>query len=294
MPNGEGTTVTAPAWHGFIPEDVTADPGLAPIVTNMKEKFKDDASLVKGYAHLERRMGSALTLPGKDAKPEEREALKAKLYDAGLFERPPADPKEYGIAKPETLPDGVGWNEESAGKLATLLHKHGAPKALAADLLALHTELMTGTSLALKTSYEQGLQALKTEHGEHFDDRKEAASRMLSVIFKTPEELAAVEAMGLGDHPGFLSVLMRLAPLAMSDSSFLADMQRPGGEMKGEDATAELSKIMSDKTHPHYEGYKRGDPKSMAYVTELYRKAHGTKTVEFGSGAVLSGAGGAQ
>jgi hypothetical protein len=52
----------------------------------------------------------------------------------------------------------------------------------------------------------------------------------------------------------------------------------------GEAATAELSKIMSDTTHPHHDGYRRGDQKALDYVRDVYRKAYGTKQVELGEG----------
>lgn len=277
----------APAdWRTHLTDDLKADPVVSAWAEKASEK--DVPSLVKGYAHLSKRLGSAINLPGKDAKPEEVSALKQKLYEAGVFEAPPADPKEYGILKPEKLPEGMAWNDELAGKFASTLHKHGASKALAGELSQLYMEALTGTQTAFKTSMEEGMAALRKEHGEQYDARAEAVKRMIPGIFKTPEELELFNSLGLGDHPGVMGVLLRLAPLAMQDSSFLKDLPRQGGEMKGEDVKAEVAKIMSDKNHPDHAGYWRGDKTVIAKIDEMYRKAYGNAPVAIG-GQIISG-----
>lgn len=282
---GAGTGVLD--WRPHIPDDVKSDPELSRVLQNAQEK--DIPSLVKSFAHYERSKGSSVRIPGKDAKPEERTAFKQKAYDAGLFEAPPGKPEEYGLVKPEKLPDGVEWSDELAGKLAATLHKHGAPKALAADLIALHHEIIGGKAAGLKTDFEAGMAAIKKEHGDKFDERSEALKRLTPHIFKSEEELAFFEKMGLGNHPTFLSVMLRLAPFAMSDSSFISEIQKPGGGTgagSGEAAREEVSKIMTDKTHPMHDGYWRQEPTVLAHIEELYKKAYGTQTVTIGGEGV--------
>lgn len=265
----------------FVTDDLKADPVAWPILEKMSEK--DAPSVLKAYAHSQHRLGSAITLP---KGPEEVEAWRTahlpKLVQAGVLPTPPGSPDEYGVARPADLPEGLGWNDELSKELAATLHKHGAPKALAADLLALHTKALVGAQAGFKTSYDTGMAALKAEHGEHFAERHEAGRRLAAMIFKTPEEVEVFERLGLGDHPGFLSVIMRLAPLAMQDSSFIRDMNRPGGGMGAEEVRAELGKIMSDKTHPMHAGYWAKDPKVLAHIDDLYRKAYGDQKVVIG------------
>jgi hypothetical protein len=278
----------APAdWRPHLTDDLKADP----VVSKWAEKAseKDIPSLVKGYAHLSSRMGSAINLPGKDAKPEDVAALRTKLYEAGVFTPPPADIKGYGVLKPEGLPEGLQWSDELSTKFATALHKHGAPKELAADLMALHLEALGGMTKTLKTDRDAALASLKSEYGEKYDERVEMVKRMMSGIFTTPEELDFAEQIGLADHPQFLSVMLRLAPLAMQDSSFMDTLSRKGGEMSGADAEAEYAKVMNDPKHPHYEGFKRHDPAAEAYVNELFRKAYGTEKVTIGQGVGIAG-----
>lgn len=263
----------------FVTDELKADPIAWPIIEKMPEK--DVPSVLKSYAHSQHRLGNAIPLPGKDAKPEEVAAARRRAFEGGLFPAPPADPKEYGITKPEQLADGLGWSDELAGKFGTVLHKHGASKDLAKDLLDLYGEALIGTHKTLKTSYDAGLAALKTEYGDKYEERRELAKRLAGQVFKNPEELEFFEDLGLADHPGFLSVLMRLAPLAQQDSSFLKDAAKGGdGSVTGDDVRAEVARIMTDKTHPMYEGYRRQDKKVQDHIDELYRKAYGTGKVE--------------
>lgn len=272
MDETNGTAVAD--WKPFLTEELKADPIVADWAAKASEK--DTASILKGYAHLSKRMGGAINLPGKDAKPEEVQGLKAKLYEAGIFQAPPADPKEYGITKPEKLPDGLGWNDDLATKFAQTLHKHGAPKGLAADLLPLYQEAILGAQTVFKTDQEAGMAALKKEFGEQFDSRKEATSRMIGEIFKDESELQLFNQLGLGDHPKFLSILMRIAPSYLPDSSYQPDAGQAGGT-GGDGPREELAKIMNDKAHPMHAGYWRQpqDPKVVEHIDNLYKKAYG-------------------
>ncbi len=272
MDEQNGTAVAD--WKPFLTEELKADPIVADWASKASEK--DTPSIIKSYAHLSKRMGGAINLPGKDAKPEEVQGLKAKLYEAGIFQAPPADPKEYGITKPEKLPDGLGWNDDLATKFAQTLHKHGAPKGLAADLLPLYQEAILGAQTVFKTDQEAGLAALKKEFGEQFDSRKEATSRMIGEIFKDEQELALFNQLGLGDHPKFLSILMRIAPSYQPDSSYQPDAGQGSGS-GGEGPREELAKIMNDKNHPMHAGYWRQpqDPKVVEHIDNLYKKAYG-------------------
>ena len=144
----------------------------------------------------------------------------------------------------------------------------------------LYEKALTGAAATLKTSYDEGIAALKAEFGDKFEPMKEVASRLADSIFKTPEELQFYEQTGIGNHPLFLGPIMRLAPLAMQDSSFLAQEDRPGGEMTADAVRAEVADIMSNKDNKMHAGYWRQDRDVLRHIEELYRKAYGTKKVE--------------
>lgn len=269
-------------WRAHLTDELKADPIVAKWSETASEK--DIPSLIKGYAHTFTKQGNALHLPGKDAKPEDVHAFKQRLYEAGVFPAPPKDVKDYGIVKPEKLAEGFGWDDTLAKSFGETLLKHGASPALAKDLMGLYEQALTGTAKSLAVNREEALKTLKAEHGEKFDERAELVKRMVSGIFKSQEELDFFEETGLADHPAFLSVMMRLAPLAAQDSSFMETITHKGGEIPGEDAKAEYARVIQDKTHPHYAGFQRQDPKSVQYVDELYKRAYGTEKVTIGQG----------
>ena len=270
-------------YQAFFPDEAVMDhDGKQVKIKDLPDiqNAKDLSTLAKNYIESQREIGRRVRIPGKDAKPEDVQAFKTKLIETGMLPAPLASPADYGIVKPEGLADGIPWSDELASTLAATLHKHGAPKELAADLLALHMQALAGSQQSLNTSLEAGMAALKTEHGDKFDERQAAATRLATEIFTTPEELEFFEQTGLGNHPKFLSILMRLAPLAMQDSSFVAGMQNQGGAMSGDDVRAEIAKIMTDKNHPMNAGYWRQDKAVMVHIDQLYKKAYGGATVE--------------
>lgn len=274
--NGSSAPAAPTDWRTAMTDDLKADP----IVSSWAEKAseKDVPGLIKGYAHLSKRLGSAINLPGKDAKPEEMTALKAKLIEAGVMPAPIKDPKDYGIAKPANLPAGTQWSEELSGKFAATLHKYQVPKEAVADLLALHAESMGGMMQTVQIDKEAAMAEIKAEHGEQFDARSEMVKRMMKGVL-SEDSLQFLEDTKLGDDPRLNKFLMRMAPFAMQDSSFLQSIPEAGGEITGEQAREEYAKVMSDPKHEHYEGFKRGDKKAQEYVNGLYSKAYGNAQV---------------
>ena len=272
-------------WTPHVPAEMIADPTYQPVF----QKTKDVQSLVENYTQLEKKIGGSVTFPSKEATQEEIAAFKGRAYEAGVFSAPPGSLEGYEIKKPDTLPEGVAWSPELSTKFATTLHKHGASKALSDDLLTLYGEAIFGAQASLKTSFDEGIKALKEEHGAHYEDRREMTKRLSAVIFKDPAEVEFFEQTGMGDHPAFLSVMMRLAPFVQQDSSFLKEVQYAGGAMSGDDVRSELARIMTDKSHPMHDGYWRNDPKVKAHVDDLYKKAYGTGTVDLTAGIVTEG-----
>jgi len=255
--------------------------------TPFVKEAPDFKTFVKGAYDAHREVGARLPVK-TDGKPESvaewRKTHLPTLYKAGLLEAPPATWQDYGVVKPENIPEGLSWDDKRAERYASILHKYGVPKAIVPELMELHQEALTGAHLALKTSKEEGIKALKGEYGDKYDERVEEVKRFTAAIFKTPEELEFFELTGLGDHPGFLSVIMRLAHGALQDSSVLAGLPsgQGGGGMTGDEVRKELAAIMSDTSNPRHKLYWQKDKATLDYVDSLYRKAYGEGKVEIG------------
>lgn len=243
--------------------------------------FKDTPDLptfLKRAHDTHREVGSRIPIKIDATKPEQVENWRKehlpKLYQAGVLQAPPTKVEEYGIARPAEM-DAKLWSDESAKKLGEVALKYGISKAAIPELLALHNERVAGVDKALQTTYEQGIEGLKTEWGARYDEVMEKCKRFTDNIFKTPEELAFFEASGIGNHPGFLSVMSRLADRAGNDSSIIPNAGAGGGGMTLEQVTAEHQDIMSNPQNPRHKLYWAGDKATSEYIDELYRKIPG-------------------
>lgn len=266
-----------------LPDTLTADVDGKPVPireTPFIKEAKDFPSFAKGAYDAHREVGARIPVK-TDGKPESiadwRKTHIPTLQKAGLLHTPPATPEEYAIQPPADMPPGLAWSPERNLKFSGILHKYGVPKEMAGELIELQREAMTSGFTALKTNQEESLKALKAEHGDKYDERVETVKRLTSVIFKTPEELDWFAKVGLADHPGFLSVLLRLAPLAMQDSSFMRDAGGGQGDasMPQDEVRKEVADIMSNPQNPKYKLYWQKDKATMEYIDNLYKKIPG-------------------
>ena len=276
-------------WRPYIPDDVKSDASLKPIIDKMTEP--DVPTLIKSHVHAQRRLGNSITIPTKDSKPDEVAAFREKGYESGVFRRPPSKPEEYDFKKPENFPEGLNWSDEIADDFRKVMHKHGVPKEAAAEFLEIHNKALGGQQEFLKTSEEETMKSLREEHKDKFDERWGIAERFMPVIFKSEDEINLMNKLGLGNHATFMGILMRLAPFAQQDSSFMAELDKGasgagGGSSDAIKAKEELAQIMNDPKHPKYEGYHRGDKAVHDYLDGLYRRVYGEGKVQItGPGA---------
>lgn len=275
-----------------LPDTMTVEVDGKPMPlrdTPFVRESKDFATFAKGAYDAHREVGARIPVKGgtPEVVAEWRKTHLPTLYKNGLLDAPPATPEEYGVVKPLDIPEGLTWDDARAAKYAGILHKYGVPKGIVPELMELHKEALAGANQSMKLTTEAGVAALKSEFGDKYDIRVEDAKRLTATIFKSPEDLAFFEQTGIGNHPGFLSVLMRLAPLAMQDSSILASQPSAGtSSATGDAVRSEVASIMSDPTNPKHKLYHQGDKATLEYVDELYKKAYGGGQVEVSGGGM--------
>lgn len=244
--------------------------------------FKDTPdipTLAKRAYEAHSEVGRRIPIKIDASKPEAVENWRKehlpKLYQAGVLAAPPARVEDYEIKKPDNLEPGLNWNDDLAKKFGETMLKHGVPKAAAAELLAIHSEAMGGFSKSMELSYEQGKEALKQEWGSRYDEVMENCKRFSGEIFKTPEEVAFFNETGIGNHPAFLSIMSRLADRAGADNSIIPGGRSGGTGMTMEQAQSEHAAIATDPNNPKYKLYHAGDPATMQYIDDLYKKVEG-------------------
>jgi hypothetical protein len=267
-------------WADTLPDTLTVEQDGKPVAVRELPFVKETPDLptfVKRGLDAHRELGSRIPLKADtpEAIASWRKDHLPKLVQAGILpEGAPATPEEYGITKPADLPEGATWNDELAKSLGAILHKFNVPKAAVPELLALQAATTQQAAQVFKASKEEGIAALKKEYGDKYPEAEASVVRLVGQIFKEPAELELFNKSGLGNDPRFLSVMMRLAPLAEADSSFLRDTNSGSGSLTGEAARTEAIRIQRDPEHPRHKAYMAGDPATVDYVTKLHLTAN--------------------
>lgn len=268
-------------WRPFVPDDVKTDPVLGKVIENAQEK--DLGSLIKTFAHQEHRKGSALFMPGKDAKPEEVDAFKGKLKEVanqhGLLPQVPEGPDKYEITRPPE-DSNTPWDDNLEKSFREIAHKHGLTQGAVKDLFDLYGTIFEGVQTFKRTSEEEGMAALKGEFGDKFDTNFALAKRLAAGMFKTDEEQATYYKLGLENNPAFLGPLLRLAPYAAADSSFMETLPAPGVNVSSIDqAQQEYQRALTDDKHPQHKLWEKDPAAWEKWGQELFKKAGVTGTV---------------
>lgn len=221
-------------------------PDLAPTFG----KYKTEAELFKGIANLATLAGKkteGIRVPGPDAKPDEIAEFRKAL---GV----PDTVEGYEIAKPEELPEGVQWSEDTIKEFAGLLHKHNVPPAVAKDLVALDIQRRAAEVQQFKTEeaahIESQRQALRDEYKAELPQKLAMAARAANLIGLPTDHYALADA----------TVIKALVNLAGKVGE---DMMVTKAEAQGQDFSAKVNELMAS------EGYKKGDPAVRAEVHRL-------------------------
>lgn len=144
---------------------------------------KDEAGFLRALDEAQGMIGKkvAIGYPGADADPESVAEFRRA---AGV----PETPEAYEL-KPETLPNGVLWDDKTAGEFAQLAHKHHVPAPVAKELLNLHLKITEAQAqkgleqfeIQVGKLAETSAQTFAKEWGEQAEARRAANSDFVKV-----------------------------------------------------------------------------------------------------------------
>ena len=245
-------------------------------------KYDTVEALLNGFgnAHSLASKKALLPLPA-NASPEVIAERKAHLDQLNNV---PKDPKGYGIARPQDLPEQF-WSQEGADKFAALAQKHSISPAAVKELLGLQLELTQG-ELAKGAAAET---AFYTKQDQDFA----LAVQKNGMDLDKAADLAIRGAKGLGLDPGspifknaqVRMVALRAAELISEEKLITGDAAAAAGAAGNELAQARdimqnpqnpLYKAWHDPTDPQHEAAK--DRQNALY--QLY----GERTTKRGGG----------
>jgi len=197
-------------------------------------KFKTHNDLGKSYLELERKLGAAVVLPGKDASTDERDAFYKRLG------RP--DSQNGYELDPVFLPDGVTRDEVSEGKFRAIAFDLGLTKDQARLLNKYAKDqsiemIQQGRQLKEKAKQE-GSEALRKEHGLEYDKKIALVGLVNTRFGDTEGNWIRYLNTGPGNDPPMLRFLIKVGE-AISEETLVHG--RPPGTEPGEREPGVLS-----------------------------------------------------
>ena len=231
----------ADKWTDKLPADMEGRDSLA--------RFKTVADLAKSYRNMETLVGKKTLIPTEKSTPEEVSAYRKAL---GI----PENVEDYKI-KPETLPDGVGWNDENGKTFAKIALENNVPPAAMKKIVAEYGKMRVAEMQAMAEEFDArkvaGADSLRKTWGADFEKNLAVAQQAA--------KLAGVnaESFGFGD-PEVVKGFVRLAS-QLSDDKLVSGGGSPQAGGKGR-----ATDIMTNKSNPLYEKYQNGDPDTVEMV----------------------------
>ncbi len=211
-----------PQWMASLPDAYKQHEGFA--------QFKEPSEAWAKFDTLLKAEGSMVTIPGKDAKPEEVAAFYTKIGR-------PENVDGYKITKPADLPEGVPYDPAIEAEFKKFAHAENLTASQAEKLYGWYYDLVknghASEQARLEKAQGEAIDKLKTDWGAKFDGNKEIAIR----AFKTfgNEETAAlldkqVDGVKLGDHPAFIKWFYSIGTKIMDDKATFRNDGGAGGD----------------------------------------------------------------
>lgn len=212
--------------------------GFAPVLS--AKGWKDPADALTAYTALETEAASRIAIPGTDATDEQRAAFFTALGR-------PATPADYGIAKPENVPDAE-WDGERMGRFATAAHALGLSAAQAKGLI----DWLGTDTVEQIAAFEADLPKRQAEHqaklnaaltkefGAATQGKLELARRAYATYVTDAETQAGIDA--LSEKVGEAAIIKMFARIAEDQGE--ARLKGAGGGFGAatpEQARAELA-----------------------------------------------------
>ena len=262
--SSEATSVqeTPTSWLDSVDADLRGESCLTDI--------KDVNSLTKSYVHSQRKIGELSTgnlkiptehasdeaktefydklkeIPGVTMLPDEsdEEAVKAFRTKLGV----PADANNYEIKGPENFEMDAGLVEEFKG----IAHTLGLTNKQANELANFAASNDMKLAQEMKGKQEAGINTLKSEWGNDFDNRLQGAEAMLSSYEdKYTDAVNEIRGTGLRHNPVLINLLSDMYQNVKGTDVNLPNQSIEYG-MTATEAKRQLNDIEGNLNHPFY------------------------------------------
>jgi hypothetical protein len=242
-------------WRTNLPDPIRSEKALS--------TFKDVGSLAKSYLEMTKLQGNSIRLPGPDAKEDDWNRIFTKLG------RPEA-PDKYEVAWPENVPGVFEWSDETKSEFLAEAHKAGLNNRQVQNLLDWNARSATTIRRNVEALGEQTVSELREKWGGNYE-RNISVSQRAAQKLGGQELIDILESTGLGNHKVFIELFHRIGKMMIEDEMMPAEFD---GIQNGEDALAEVQKIMGDAKGPYWNRQHPEHDSTVAKVKALFERAY--------------------
>lgn len=187
-------------------------------------QYKDLPSLAKTTVNAQRKLGSVLVPPGKDAKPEEIKAFNDKLTNMGFRQPVPESPDKYEL-KLDSIPEDMR-DQEFIGNFRKLAHEEGIPQKAVDRLVEAYGQQFGKSMQLFKDSASKAESRLREKvkaEGRTYEEAMAVGERVMTHFMQeAPHELQIFNQV-YGNHPSVLWMFSKMEGITGEDSSHLGD-----------------------------------------------------------------------
>jgi len=187
---GKGNPETSQSWTDKLPESLKSSKTLA--------KFTSEEALAQSYVELEAKLGKSLSMPGRDAKPEEWDKFYAKVGR-------PEQASNYALES-----EGFEVEPSFITELKTEFHKAGLNQAQASKLFSYLSTQAKAEVEAEEKQAAENQQLLASAWGPKAAEKVELAKRFVMKV-GGENALAHLEKTGAGRDAVVLQLLAAAA-----------------------------------------------------------------------------------
>lgn len=224
----------------------------------------------EAYREAERLIGqkTALKAPAPDAPAEEVAKFNEQIRGVlGI----PASPDEYKITKPETIPEGLKWEEGDAKEFAKLAHSLNIPPAAAQKLVEFDMQRMAKYGEQGKAKLDEFVKTqeaeLRQKWGGEYDVNLSKASQFAKLAGFDLDDPQ------LGNNAKFIEAMKFASSLIRPDA--LVGSDKASTVMDGKAQAEDIRRNTSNPWHAAYMG-KEG-PSRQQEAAALIARLQGVK-----------------
>lgn len=204
-----------PKWHYQLPGQLQGNEHLS--------QYSTLGDLAQKFVDLQAKSDRLVELPGEDADDEAKAAFYRSLGR-------PDEPDGYELSTPENREE-LGFTDEADAAYRQKAHELGLSKEQAEQLHAWQLE-RTGSALDAmkqqqKAAQEEGIQNLRKEWGDRFDERIAKAQRAFQ-HFGGEELLQYLKDTGQNESPALIKSFVELYEKTSDDSLVAGDRDKYG------------------------------------------------------------------